>query len=654
VLAFLPACLVLLFGFWCGTFPGGATAGGAVAGQVAVLGALVLAADRWPDPLRLGGPRRLAPQLLVLAVYASMFVSPVPRAGRAAALLLPAFLMVPAAIERALADVASRRRALAALSVALMAVAAASLVSQWRLASPRAAMPLGHHNLLAGFLVTLLPAALLPWRDRGWPRLLAALGGGLIMVAVVRSGSFLGMAALAVEAGLALLWWRRWHKLLLPCALLVLALQMPRAAAIFRGEDPSTRARLVYLDAGWRGLAEKPWLGWGPGSTGWTIAAHLRPRPGLNPPSEVVGDLHSLPMQIFYELGTIGFLFTLATAAIFLRRRIAERETAADPALLAAGLIGMLGAATTRMGGAALSVTALPLAAAVAAGVALAARPRADGSGRRWPAMAYAAVAALALLPLDVAHARYGLAVAAAAGGDAGAARREIEAAARWDPALPLYRARRAWLDTGAGPAAAEAARAAAAGAVAVAPLWLQAGALGRAAGVSWAGDALAAACGLDPLAGPAPFHLAMALAERDPPRAARLAARALLAEPRYLAATFWSGRGALRAAALAELERWPGIDRGWRETLLAAAAESAPGGGAGGAILGLEMDRESASALSLHAFRRVAWPASLAGVEVDPAAARAVTLPAAAALPSSAASAFPADCGTPAAEGGS
>src|SRR4029078_12636471 len=112
VLAFLPAALVLLFGFWCGTFPGGATAGGAVAGQIAVLAALGLGADRWADPLRLGGGRRLAPQLLVIAVFASMFLSSVPRAGRAAALLLPAFLLVPAAVERALSSEVAKRRGL--------------------------------------------------------------------------------------------------------------------------------------------------------------------------------------------------------------------------------------------------------------------------------------------------------------------------------------------------------------------------------------------------------------------------------------------------------------------------------------------------------------------------------------------------------------
>ena len=636
----LPAGLVALFGFWCGTFPGGASASGAVAGQLAVLGCLVLAAGRWEDPLRLGGARRLAPQLLVVAVFASMWLSPVPRAGRAAALLLPAFLMVAPAVERALSDRERRRDALVALSLAVAALAAWSLAAQLRLASPRAAMPLGHHNLLAGFLVTLLPAALLPLRVPGWRRVVAGLCALLIVAAVARSGSLLGMAALAVEAGLALLWWRRFHKLLLPCALLVLALQMPRAAAIFRGQDASTQARLVYLDAGWRGLAARPWVGWGPGSTPWTIAQYLRPRPGISPPSEVVGDLHSLPLQILYELGGLGFLFTLGTAAIFLRRRVGERGEAEDPDLLAAGLIGMLGAATTRMGGAALSVAALPLAAAVAAGVALAARPRRDGAAPRWPALAYATVAALALTPVDVAHAFYGRAAVAARGGDLGAAQSAILRAAAWDPSFPLYGARAAWLR-----GEYEAARRAAAQGVAVAPLWLEAGGMGVNAGAASAAAVLERACALDPLGGAAPFQLAVLLADADPPRSARLAARALLAEPRYLAARFWLGRESLRAAAVAELERRPGVDLGWRASLASAASDSRPSANAAAGRLGLDLDLEPALSFSLYAFRRGAWPATLAPIEVDAEAARRVSLPAAAALRSTSSEAFGPGC---------
>lgn len=636
----LPAALVLLFGSWCGTFPGGATAGGAVAGQLAVIGALAFAAPRFDDPLRLGGWRRLVPQLLVVTAFMAMLLSPVPRAGRAAALLLPAFLMVPAAVERALGRRERRDNALLALALAAGLIAAASLVWQLVQGSSRAAMPLGHHNLLAGFLVTLLPAILLPIRRRGAPRLIALLCAAAGIAAVVGSGSLLGMTALAVEAGLALLWWRRFHKLLLPCALLVLALQMPRAAAMFRGEDPSTLARLVYLDAGWRGFSARPWLGWGPGSTPWTISQFMRPRPGVNPPSEVVGDLHSLPMQILYELGGLGFLFTLGTAAVFLRRRIAERDEAEDPDLLAAGLIGMLGAATTRMGGAALSVAALPLAAAVAAGIALAARPRREDAAPRWPALAYGAVALLALVPLDLAHAFYGRAAAASRRGDAAATRANAGRAADWDPSFPLYGARAAWLmgehDT---------ARGAAALAVASPPLWLEAGAMGAAAQLSAAAAELRRACSLDPLGAPAPMHLAISLAETDPGLAARAAARALLAEPRYLAARFWIGRESLRAATLAEVERWPGIDLGWKARLLELANAITPSMSAPSARLGLDLDLEPALSYSLYAFRRDAWPATLAPVEVDAEAARRVTIPPASALATTKPDAFAGDC---------
>jgi len=645
VLAYLPAALVALFGLWCGTFPGGATAEGAVLSQVAVLGALCWAADRWPDPLRLGGARRLAPQLLVIGVYLSMFVSPVPRAGRAAALLLPAFLMLPAAVERALSDTERRKRAFLVLALTVGAVATVALVSQWRLGSPRAAMPLGHHNLLAGFLVTLLPAVLLPMRDGPRARAISIASALLVVAAVFRSGSLLGVVALAVEAGLALLWWRRFHKLLLPSALLVLALQMPRVAKIFQGDDPSTQARLVYLEAGWKGLVARPWLGWGPGSTPLTISQYLRPLPGVNPPSEVVGDLHSLPLQILYELGGLGFLFTLGTAAIFLRRRISERESAEDPDLLAAGLIGMLGAATTRMGGAALSVTALPLAAAVAAGIALAAKPRRETAGPRWPALAYAAVVGLALVPLDLGHAYYERAARGAAIHRNVLALAYVEAAANWDPAFPLYGARSAWASAEIAPPTADKARAAATAAVSSPVLWLQAGVLGAQTGRDWSASALERACALDPLAAPAPFHLAMTLADQDPARAARLAARALIAEPRLLAAHFWIGRDVLRAAAIAEVERWPGVDPGWKEKLVALARVAQPSAITPTARLGLDLDLEPALSFSLYAFRRPAWPATVGAIDVDPEAARAVDLPSASTLRSSSAEAFESGC---------
>src|SRR5436190_6510390 len=367
MLATLPAALLLFFGWWSGTFPGGATALGGAAGHLALLLVALFVGAAWSDPLRLGPKGRFLPIALWVMVGLSCLVSPVPRAGRLGVVLLPAFLFVPAVVERCWRTPEARRRGLVAVAVVVITVALRGLLDRPLFDAPRAAMPLGHHNLLAGFLVALLPLVLLNLRERGAARVLSGIAAALSVGAIAFSGSLLAAVALAVQVVLFVLWRVGWHRLLLPTALLVLALQMPRLAAIVSGHDASSAARMVYLDAGWRGLTLRPLLGWGPGSVPWTLAEFLRPIPGINPPSEVVGDLHSLPMQILYELGVLGFVCTLGTAAFFLRRRITERGEAEDSGALAAGLIGLLGAAVTRLGGASLTVTALPLTVAVAA-----------------------------------------------------------------------------------------------------------------------------------------------------------------------------------------------------------------------------------------------------------------------------------------------
>ena len=629
MLAAAPALLLLLFAAWSGSFAGGAGAAAAASGHLALLLAALGAGALWRDPLRLGAAGRLLPAALWITLAASAWASPTPRAGRVAVTLLPAFLLLPAAVERWWGDPHARRRGLRAVSAVVGGVAAWSLLHLALARPPRAAMPLGHHNLLAGWLVSVLPLALLPWRERGRWRWLGAGSGLLGLVALAATGSLLGCAAVALQALLALLWLRRWHRWLLPAALLVLAFQMPRLAAIVSGHDLSARARAVYLDAGWRGFRVRPWLGWGPGSVPWTIGGFTRPIPGVNPPSEVIGDLHSLPLQILYELGATGFLFTLGTAALFLRRRLREREAGEDPALLAAGLIGLLGAAATRLGAASLAVSALPVAVAVAAGAALAGKPRPAIPGGKLVPLLYAAAAALALVPLDRAHALYDLAARAT---DPQLAREHLETAERLDAAFPLYAARRAWLEAESASTAEAAGRAlsAAEGTPGLPPLWLQAGYLGASSGEKWAAGALERGIALDPLGALAPYHR-LAVAPEDP-RAPRWGARALLGEPRLLAAVFWEERPALRQAAVREVESWPGVDAGWRAALAAAARDLPPDRGPV-ALLGLEMDATPHLALSLHAFRRRPWPARLAPVEVRRESAEALRMPAATTL---------------------
>ena len=327
----LPALLLALFGAWCGTFAWGAAAPASAAAALLLLGTLAWIGAPWRDPLRLGVAGRWLPAALWIAAAASAWASPVPRAGRVAVLLLPAFLGLPAAMERCWRREADRRWGLRALALVVAAVALWSLVDWWFLGSPRPAMPLGHHNLLAAWLVILLPLAVLPAREPGPWRLAGLAAGSFALLAILASRSLAGFAALALIAVVGFASraserQRRWWAVLLALALLVSFIRLPRLLRIASGQDPSARARSAYLEAGWKGFAARPVLGWGPGSAAWTAAAFLDPVPGVNPRGEAVGELHSLPAQLAYELGLTGLLLSLSLAAIFFIRRMSERQ----------------------------------------------------------------------------------------------------------------------------------------------------------------------------------------------------------------------------------------------------------------------------------------------------------------------------------------
>ncbi|HXO22110.1 MAG TPA: O-antigen ligase family protein [Thermoanaerobaculia bacterium] len=658
--ALLPAFLVALFGAWCGTFSGGAELTGSAGGEVALLGFLLWVGADLRDPLRLGSAGRLLPAALWIAAAASCWASPVPRAGWVGLILLPAYLALPGAVERAWRDdERDRRIGLRALAVVAGVVALGSLLAALQAGASRSAMPLGHHNLLAAWLVILLPLALQPAREPGRWRWLGVTAGLACFGAVLACRSLAGSAALLVEAAVLLPWrargtaGRRWGLgVIAVLVLAVVAAQGGRLAGLLAGADPSLRARAVYWRAGVDGFLARPLLGWGPGSTAWSLASFLHPVPGVNPPGELVGELHSLPVALSYELGATGLVLALALAALFCRRRIAElQEPEADRPLLRAGLAGLAGAAVAALGSAALAITALPLAAAVAAGAALAARPRAAAAGRLGAARAapialYALAAAILLLPLELARWHYQRATAAASPQEV---RSELGRAVRLDPSFPLYRARLGWSPGSAPGRAAGAATAleAAEDAGGVAVLWLFAGADGLRVGAPWAPRALSRACALDPLSPFAPFLLAAA----DPgaPGAAVHAAHALLAEPRLAAATFWQGRPDLLSRALDRAAAWPGVDPRWRRSLAEAAREPLPDDGSR-ARLALAVDAPIPSTeLSLHLFRRRPWPAERRLVEVRRAAAERLALTPATTLSNTAAGAFvPALCNTP------
>ncbi|HEX9669708.1 MAG TPA: O-antigen ligase family protein [Thermoanaerobaculia bacterium] len=503
--ALLPAALAALFAGWCGTFARGVAWEAAAAGQLAVLAVAAAGGVAWPDPLRLGRWGRWLPPALVALAAASLFASPVPRAGRVGLLLLPAYLFLPAAIERSWRGEDAARWGTRALAAVVAGVAAWSLLSWLGGGSPRPAEPRGHHGLLAAWLAILLPLACLPILERGAWRWLGWVGSGLALIAILNSRSLAAWVAVAAQ-GAVLAWASRRRfgvrRVALGAAVagIPLLLSLPRIFHVLAGADPSARARLTYWQAGWEGFLARPLLGWGPGSTPWTVARFFDPVPGVNPPGEAVGELHSLPLQLLYELGIVGALAAAALVAIFAVRRARDLAAAASP-LAAAGLLGLLGAGVCALASGALAVTALPLAAALAAGAALTGAPeQAPRRALGWPAPLYAALACGLLVPLALAHRHYDRAAQA---GALRPLRAELLEAVRWDPAFPLYRARlaahheRTLADR---LAAADQALRAAQDADAVAALWVQAAVLGANARRPWAPAALARARALDPL----------------------------------------------------------------------------------------------------------------------------------------------------------
>jgi hypothetical protein len=652
LLPFLPALFLALFGGYAGTFVGAATATGAILGHL-TLGLAVLAfAGRSGasfDPLGLGTRGRFLLGALAISVLVSLFASPVPRAGRAGlAVALLLVLLVPVVARGFAVD---RGRATAGVSAVVALVAGYALVSWLAGVSPRPALPLGHHGLLAWWFALVLPLATLPViapRGGSGSRFRAGLGIvalALGLAALIATRSAAGLAAVAVETGVAAFWLsnRRSRRALVLAALALALLLAPRGVSILAGRDPSAAARRVYLEAGLAGWGQRPLLGWGPGATPWTLSPHLVPVPGANPPGEAVGELHALPLTLGYELGVSGLILALGVAIVFGRRRLEEERAAPDP-LRRAGLLGLLGGGVGALASGAWSVSALPVAGLLAAGAALAPSLSRSPSPRRGafrvPIWAVALAALLLLAPLHLAHRSYDRAI----GTDRASSIAALDAASAGDPSFPLYRARRAGYRARGPEIDAEEALRAARDAGDVAPLWLLAGELGVEARRPWSGAALDRACRAAPFDGLAPWLRLRAVPE--PADAVSIAARALLAEPLLLRAVDGPGRE-VRRAAVARIERLSGVDRGWRRTLALAAraSESIPAGE--GPISFLTYGTETPDgSFSLHWFRRLPWGAYLGGVALRSGAESGAEMPAATRLPTTSPAYFAsADC---------
>lgn len=636
--ALWPAVLLALVAGFTGGVGGATRFPHAWIGYAAVLATSLAGAAALVDPLRLGRGRWLL-GAVVVSLGASVAASALPRAGLVGALLLPAWLLLPAAVGRLLPDAASRRLAVAAWGAAVAGLAAWSLADLvWRGAA-RTAAPVGTPESLAVVLAAALPVAAAGWRERGAYRVVAAAAVVLGVGALAATRSLVGLLALGVAAWVASRRAGHGRELLLGVALLALGLAVPRLAATVSGDDAAAIARLGEARAAWNGARERPLLGWGPGTSPWTMSGFVAPRPGPAAAETAAGGARWSPAALAFELGLPPLALWIAVALAFARAR--RQAPAVDPPLAVAAGAALAGVAVALSAGASPALPAFAVTGLIVAGFALAGESESPPLAKRWQQVslvAYVVAAAGLLTPAARAHRAYEAALHA---GDPARRAEELDRAVRLDPHFPLYRARAAWGDDGAADGEVGDWRelgAAAAAAQGVSALWLRAAAAAHAAGEDGpARQAAARAMAFDRLSGAAPF-----LIHRSLPRDVDCAARSLLAEPKLAAATAWRGRERERLRVLARVASWKGVDARWRREFVRQAQAAAPGDGPSVELV-TRIDAEAATAISPRLFRRSPWPAAVARIELDRDAARRIRVPRASDLVSSAASAFPA-----------
>ncbi|MFM9956310.1 MAG: O-antigen ligase family protein [Opitutaceae bacterium] len=211
------------------------------------------------------------------------------------------------------------------------------------IAAARNPFPLGHTNYTAGLALLALPwFGVLAARARGLPR--ASWSSALVvtLVLLISSGSRAAVPALAALGLVALLVAplpRRKKIVLLlalPLVAFAFAVAHPRTRAMFAPADPAAAPNLsnvqrsAMLTSAARMGQDRPWFGWGPGTT---PLAYPRYRFGLDGGAENVLQLHCTPAQLWAEFGAAGLACALAFTTLALRAFV--RSPTPSPAALA-------------------------------------------------------------------------------------------------------------------------------------------------------------------------------------------------------------------------------------------------------------------------------------------------------------------------------
>ncbi len=317
--------------------------------------------------------------LLGIAVLATG-CSPVPVAAFKGLLKLLSYLGVYALMRQLLAEAPQWWNRIVAALLAGQLVSAVLAIRQLygdtaelaRWADPNSVAdgtirvygPLENPNLLAGYLIPILPialVALLRWRS--WPqRLFAAtalLLGAIALFLSYSRGGWLGMLAALGALGLLLVlrqtrqWpplWRRLFPLLLlvgAVAVLVVAVTQVeplriRVLSLVAGrEDSSNNFRINVWLAAIDMIQARPWLGIGPGNTAFNLIYPLYQQPKFNALSA-----YSVPLELLVEGGVPYLLAALGLLVASLRAGLAQlkgESSWALPALAAVAAIAGLG-----------------------------------------------------------------------------------------------------------------------------------------------------------------------------------------------------------------------------------------------------------------------------------------------------------------------
>lgn len=223
--------------------------------------------------------------------------------------------------------------------------------------------PLGNPNLLAGYLLPLVPlacVAMLRWRRLSFQLLAAvtALLAGIAILFTYSRGGWLGLLAGLALAGMLLLlrgtahWPPLWRRLLPLGSLLigsiVLALAITqlepfrtRALSLLAGRgDSSNNFRINVWLAALDMVQDRPWLGIGPGNAAFNSVYPLYQQPKFNALSA-----YSVPLEILVETGVPGLLACLGLLQDSLQRGL---RIHGQQGLIAIGSLAAIGGLLTQ------------------------------------------------------------------------------------------------------------------------------------------------------------------------------------------------------------------------------------------------------------------------------------------------------------------